>query len=74
MGGRMKPAELERLLNENAGEGWALDRILDGEGYASLAIGKDVFYVIFRRETHVPPRWQVAIRLHRVPFSWHLRK
>lgn len=50
-GGRMKPAALTKLLNEYASDGWELDRILDGEGYASLAIGKDVFYVIFRRAT-----------------------
>lgn len=50
-GGRMKPEALAKLLNEHASEGWELDRILDGEGYASLAIAKDVFYVIFRRAT-----------------------
>ena len=49
LGGRMKPDVLAKLLNEHASEGWELDRILDNEGYASLSMGKDVFYVIFRR-------------------------
>ena len=49
LGGRMKPDALAKLLNEHAADGWELDRILDNEGYASLSIAKDVFYVIFRR-------------------------
>lgn len=48
-GGRMKPEALAKLLNEQASQGWELDRILDSEGYASLSMGKDVFYIIFRR-------------------------
>lgn len=51
LGGRMKPEALAKLLNEYAEDGWELDRILDNEGFASLSMGKDVFYVIFRRPT-----------------------
>ena len=54
LGGRMKPEDLQLLLNQHAGEGWELDRIIDSEGYGSLSMAKDVFYIIFRRPTDIP--------------------
>ncbi len=49
LGDRMRPESLAKLLNEHASQGWELDRIIDNEGYASMSIGKNVFYLIFRR-------------------------
>lgn len=49
LGGRMKPEALEKILNEQALDGWELDRIIDSEGYASLSMAKDVFYLVFKR-------------------------
>lgn len=48
--GKMKSQDLENLLNEYAGQGWILDRIVDAETMSKIGISKDVFMVIFRRE------------------------
>lgn len=49
MMGRMGPKDLEKTLNKHAQDGWILDRLVDGEGHRSMSIGKDVFYIVFRR-------------------------
>ena len=50
-GGRMKPADLQLLLNRRADGGWELDRIIDGG--ASMSMAKGAFYMIFKRPTDV---------------------
>ena len=51
LGSRMSADDLESLINEHAGEGWTLDRIVTGETARFMGMGdKDVFLLIFRRE------------------------
>lgn len=50
--GRMKPADLQLLLNRHADGGWELDRIIDGG--SSMSMAKGAFYLIFKRPTDVP--------------------
>lgn len=50
--GKLRASDLEALINQNANEGWILDRIIGGETYSFLTGGKDVFLVIFRKENH----------------------
>lgn len=47
--GRLKPGDLQLLLNLHADEGWILDRIVDGDSHRSMSIPKHSFFVIFRR-------------------------
>ena len=49
-GRRMKPSDLEAVLNKVADDGWALDRILDADTVDFLTGNRDVFLLIFRRE------------------------
>ena len=54
LGGRMKPGDLQLLLNRHDDRGWTLDRIIDNEGHRSMFAGTGVFYVIFRRPVQTP--------------------
>jgi len=48
-GRTMTAKDLEKVLNEEAGQEWTLDRILDADT-ADFLIGKrDVFLAIFRK-------------------------
>ena len=48
-GRRMKAADLERVLNEHAAEGWQLDRIVDAATVDFLLGNRDMFLIILRR-------------------------
>jgi len=51
MRGRMTAQDLENLINQYAGEGWTLDRIVAGEtGHLMGLVDKDVFLLVFKRE------------------------
>ena len=45
---RMKAADLEQKLNQEAEGGWVLDQILDGETFGFVTGSKDVLLMIFR--------------------------
>ena len=49
--GRMSAPDLELLINEHAGQGWTLDRIVAGDTARFMGMGeKDVFLLIFCRD------------------------
>lgn len=50
MGGRFDHRDLEALLNDQALEGWELDRVLDPEFTALLEDGKEVHLILLRRQ------------------------
>ena len=47
-GRRMKPSELEGVLNREAEGDWVLDRVLDADTVDFLMGKRDVFLLIFR--------------------------
>lgn len=50
--GPMTVEELEERINEHARDGWVLDRIVAGETASFMGFcDKDVFRIIFRKET-----------------------
>lgn len=49
-GRKMKASDLESVLNREADDGWALDRILDADTVNFLLGNRDVFLLIFRRD------------------------
>ena len=49
LGGRFDATDLEALLNDEALEGWELDRVLDPELTALLEDGRDVHVILLRR-------------------------
>lgn len=50
LGGRIKPKDLEKLINKGAEGGWSLDRILVGPDHEFLTGGRDVFLLVFRKD------------------------
>ena len=48
--GNMKAKDLENLLNENAKDGWILDRIVDADTTSKIGLSRDVFLIIFKKE------------------------
>jgi len=49
--GKMRASDLEAVINTHAAEGWILDRLVSGETFSFLTGGKDVFLIIFRKES-----------------------
>lgn len=50
MGGRFDHRDLEALLNDQALDGWELDRVLDPELTTLLEDGKEVHLIVLRRQ------------------------
>ena len=53
-GGRMKPGDLQLILNQHSEKGWTLDRIIDRDGHGSMFSGKGISYLIFTRPVEAP--------------------
>jgi hypothetical protein len=47
-GRSMKAADLEKILNDYAAEGWELDRVLDADTVDFLLGSRDVFLLILK--------------------------
>jgi len=48
-GRRMKAADLEKVLNDHATDGWELDRIIDADTVDFLLGNRDVFLLVLKR-------------------------
>jgi hypothetical protein len=47
--GQLRAADLERSLNEHAGNGWTLDRVVSAETRRLLFSKRNVFLLVLRR-------------------------